>query len=595
MANSAWPSVAKQLADAKATPGSALAKLIQSNQDFHLLRPEEAQDKIDVPHWLRVHWRKNHPEGVYSRDDPTGGYPRALKSLHAWMLAHPDLKPDPSTNPTALAAPPVAPAPPAAPAAPKARVALGLNLRISGAQTTPRSESDIRINYNSPNHIIAASNAIGPSTQAQFYSGDGGATWKQTSLPPAAGDSFQSDPAVDWTSNGTAWAVAIGIDAAQTNLQLRSFTSADSGATWALDATISGAQTAADKEMMWIDHSPNSPFRDNIYVIWHNNNPVFIVRRTAGSWQAPLQVSGAETTGTGIGGDIKTNSTGDVFAFWPDTGSRKLLVAKSTDGGTTFAAPVTVATTFTSFDIGVPSFNSRRALIYVSGGAYRTAAKDLVYLLWVDLTGAAGCTSRANEPGGNVASNCKSRIWFSRSTDGGATWAPARMINDQASLNDQFSARLAVDENTGTLVAIYNDTVDDLARLKTDIWTQSSSDDGMTWSTAAKVTVAQTDETGGGADLGNQYGDYNGLSGYAGIFLPSWTDRRSGASEEIWTASIKAVAPLTWRWANQGTPAGVGVGRPVGVVTVMDSPTASQRPYAFVQGSDGNLWVNWWG
>jgi hypothetical protein len=26
----------------------------------------------------------------------------------------------------------------------------------------------------------------------------------------------------------------------------------------------------------------------------------------------------------------------------------------------------------------------------------------------------------------------------------------------------------------------------------------------------------------------------------------------------------------------------------------MDDPNAPQRPYAFVIGSDGQLWVNWW-
>jgi hypothetical protein len=49
-----------------------------------------------------------------------------------------------------------------------------------------------------------------------------------------------------------------------------------------------------------------------------------------------------------------------------------------------------------------------------------------------------------------------------------------------------------------------------------------------------------------------------------------------------------------WNWANQGKPPGADVSVPVGVITVMDSPTSSQRPYAFVLGSDGNLWVNWW-
>ena len=40
---------------------------------------------------------------------------------------------------------------------------------------------------------------------------------------------------------------------------------------------------------------------------------------------------------------------------------------------------------------------------------------------------------------------------------------------------------------------------------------------------------------------GVQYGDYNGLTGHAGIFYPSWTDRQSGGREEIWTVPIRAV------------------------------------------------------
>ena len=423
------------------------------------------------------------------------------------------------------------------------------NVRISGAQSFPYSESDIRVNLNDPRKIIAAANAnvtAGGTGQGQFFSSDGGANWGQTNLSLNSGDLFQSDPCVDWTSDGTAWAITIGFDGAQTHLRLRSFKSTNGGASWAYDADASGNQTATDKEMMWVDHSPTSPFKDNIYVIWHNNNPVFVNRRTepSGAWQTPIQVSGAETTGTGIGGDIKTNGSGDVFAFWPDTGSSKIYVAKSTNGGASFSAPVTVATTFDSYDIGIPSFAFRRALIYVSAAAYRTATKNLAYASWVDQTGTAGCNSPSNEPGSNVASTCKTRVWFSRSTDGGATWATPTMLNNQASLNDQFNQKLAVDEASGELVIMYYDTVGDPGRLKTDVWVQTSSNDGVTWSAAVRVTTAQTDETATGADIpgggffGDQYGDYNGLSGYAGRFFPSWTDRRSSGREEIWTAPI---------------------------------------------------------
>ena len=389
--------------------------------------------------------------------------------------------------------------------------------------------------------IIGASNNIsGSGSQAQFFSTDGGVTWGQSSLPLQPGDAFHSDPTVDWTSDGTAWSTTIGINSGGSVLHMRSYKSVDNGATWTFDATFSGAQTSTDKQIIWVDHSATSPFKDNLYAIWHNGLPAFMNRRTgpAGSWQTAIQVSGAESTGTAIGDDVKTNSFGDVFGFWPTTGNQKIFVVKSTNGGVSYGTPVQIGTTFDSFDIGIPSMNSRRLLIYVSAGAYRTATKNLVYATWVDLSGATGCTTPANEPGSNAASTCKSRVWFSRSTDGGATWSAAVKINDQASLNDQLNQWLVVDEATGALEVMYYDTVADPTRKKVDVWTQSSFDDGVTWSPAVKVTSAQTDETISGADSGNQFGDYNGMSGISGTFFPSWTDRRNAAREEIWTAKV---------------------------------------------------------
>ena len=50
-----------------------------------------------------------------------------------------------------------------------------------------------------------------------------------------------------------------------------------------------------------------------------------------------------------------------------------------------------------------------------------------------------------------------------------------------------------------------------------------------------------------------------------------------------------------WIWGDQGTPPGQTVAGRVGIVTVMDSPSAAQRPYVFViGGDDGHLWLNWW-
>jgi hypothetical protein len=529
----AFPSLDQQIKKDRVEPGSALEQFIRANQDFQLLRAEEATDKIPVPAWLRVAWRKAHPEGNYSAADPTGGYPHVLKEVHEWMVLHQELRPTQADEWV----------PPMmekdldddADFALAEQTTVGTNRRVSGAQTAPRSESDIRINYWNPLKVIAASNNIGGTgQQAQYYSSDGGATWGQSFLP-LAGDQYHSDPTVDWTSDGTAWSTTIGIKGL--SLVMRSYKSTDGGATWVYDTSFSARQKNTDKQMMWVDHSATSPYKDRIYVCWHNGNPQYVNTRTAAGWGTPIQISGAETSGTAIGCDVKTNANGDAYVFWPTTGNSRIVMSKSTNGGASWTTSV-IATTKDSYDIGVPSFNSRRALIYVSAGAYRTALKNMVYATWTDLSGATGCTTPTNEPGSNVASTCKSRIWFSRSADGGATWSAPAMVNNQASNNDQFNQWMGVDETTGRLVVIYYDTVGDAGRKKTDIWYQTSTDDGATWSAATKITTGMTDETIAGADSGNQYGDYNSLSIYAGKIFPSWTDRRGGAKEEIWTAPI---------------------------------------------------------
>ena len=89
----AWPSLDKQLETDRIRPGTALAALVAANQDFRPLRPEEAQDKLPLPPWLRVLWHRQHPGSRFRPGDRTGGYPLVLREAHQWMLSHQDLKP----------------------------------------------------------------------------------------------------------------------------------------------------------------------------------------------------------------------------------------------------------------------------------------------------------------------------------------------------------------------------------------------------------------------------------------------------------------------------------------------------------------------
>jgi hypothetical protein len=88
-----WPSVEEQLRESRVVHGSALEQLIRDNQDFELLHPDEASDGLPLPPWLRVHWRKQHPEEVPDANSPAASYPYpdVLDSVYEWMRIHQDL------------------------------------------------------------------------------------------------------------------------------------------------------------------------------------------------------------------------------------------------------------------------------------------------------------------------------------------------------------------------------------------------------------------------------------------------------------------------------------------------------------------------
>jgi hypothetical protein len=82
-----WPSLHKQLEDVDAPAGSGLEQLITENQDLELLHSSEVDDGQPYPPWLRVRWRKAHPE-----EFPPGEavvYPMMLERVLEWMEHNP--------------------------------------------------------------------------------------------------------------------------------------------------------------------------------------------------------------------------------------------------------------------------------------------------------------------------------------------------------------------------------------------------------------------------------------------------------------------------------------------------------------------------
>lgn len=84
------PTLTDQIKDARAPSGSVLEKMIRENQDFELLATEELDDNYRVPLWLRVLYRKQHPEITFPAKNTGAAYPEVLSQVYRRMVANPN-------------------------------------------------------------------------------------------------------------------------------------------------------------------------------------------------------------------------------------------------------------------------------------------------------------------------------------------------------------------------------------------------------------------------------------------------------------------------------------------------------------------------
>lgn len=386
------------------------------------------------------------------------------------------------------------------------------------------AESAVKVHPSNVNKVIAGS--CGPiAGQTMWYSTNGGSTWTSATLPLG---NTNGDPAVDWSSDGT-YAYTTTLGACGFNAcSVWFYRSNDGGATWnGLESTTPGnprrAITSAgqsDKEYLHVDKTAGSPFKDRIYVTWHDNNVMkFSMSSDFGNTFSTALSFGSANADLGIGSDITTGPGGEIYYVWPGFNSKTIRMRKSTNGGTSFGASVVVANTQASFSFPLPSIEAREAFVYVSADTDVTTGpfRGRVYVAWTDSTAATSGTP-ANNHG---------RIQVARSTDGGTTWAVTTPHETaDATTVDRYHPWLAVGPD-GTVHVIYYDTRRSAGRTAVDVFYSWSNDGAVTWSTPSRVTTVQSNNI---AD-GFEFGDYNGLDNVLNSLIGIWTDNRKEASE----------------------------------------------------------------
>ena len=428
------------------------------------------------------------------------------------------------------------------------QLAFGNNVDASH-ECGSQSETSIAINPKNTKNVIAGSNEIQRLPMRAMFSTDGGQTFTGVDLPlppPKTNNGFDfgSDPAVAFDTRGNAYyayiVVFFSAGGAINGTEMAVARSSDGGKTWT--STYFNPQTGVgqfnDKPYIAVDTNAKSQFKNRIYVAWDNatgfsssethGNNVLVSFSTDGgvTFSDPVSASPNFQGATGqIGADPFVAPDGTVHVAWLDYAHSLIAESSSTDGGVTFGASHLIAFTQIPFDIDIPAQNVRGALVYPSCGASAAG----LYCSWMD---------------GSLANGTD--VFLSKSTDGGASWSAATTVNlDPAGqVTDQFNQWLAVDPSDASVNVAYYDTGADPTR-KATLYTLARSTNGGATFTRSAVANAPTDETccRPSVNLGNQYGDYEGLAALNGVVRPVWTDRRQavidlGLREEVFTATL---------------------------------------------------------
>jgi len=424
-------------------------------------------------------------------------------------------------------------------------------------------------------------------TSGVYTSTDGGATWTNRGLLPGYADTgaavaasagalptsasagslvSDGDPVVvfgpklangsfSW-ANGTrtyyanlsAYSTA-GRPGNQQAEQIAVSISDDFGASWYDPVVVaqSNGNVFNDKESMWADRNPASPFFGRVYASYtefrslpSTAEPVIFVFSADGglSWSAQNQISAAynnASRGGRQGSVVRTGPNGEVYVIFED-GDNKLgsqqVALVSLDGGLTFSKKIGISH-LTDIAAAIPGSNFRTDSFPSAGADQTTGA---VYVAWSDATGGSG------------------RIVVARSTDGGQTWSAPTTVST-AREGYAFFQGLDVAPNgrvdVGYQALIAKDpTTFGTGNAAIDSFYISSADGGATWSKPLRVTSVSSDPAASAQNnLHLQFwGDYNTLASTTSSVLFIYTDTRNGqgcAAVDAYQHGLDGSGPAT--------------------------------------------------
>jgi hypothetical protein len=420
----------------------------------------------------------------------------------------------------------------------------------------------VAVNPAHPNNLIgffqqdrwSNGGAHGLATAVSF---NGGSTWAEPPAPhfskcaggtPANGGDYDraSDPWVSIGPDGTAYAVSLSVNAAQTVSAILASTSTNGGRTWTEPATIQRDVSPThfvfnDKESVTADpHKAGTA-----YAVWDRSrfpsdsasanaggssafrgDPMFSMTSDGGkTWSAPRRITPQNQNMFTIGNQVAVLPDGtliDVFHFGKGSGRNDpnasfTGLSRSTDGGQTWSKPIVISTNPVANDVDPDTGFPLRTGADIGGGLPDIAVdpnSGAVYVVWED--------SRFAGTHNDIA--------LSKSTDGGLTWTtPIRVNQSPAGVPALTPAvDVSADGTVGVTYYDFRNNTPDPTTLPTDYFFVHSHNGGTTWSDEARITPTSFDYTTAPVSRGYFLGDYQGLAHDGTAFKAFFVQTNSG-------------------------------------------------------------------
>ncbi len=360
------------------------------------------------------------------------------------------------------------------------------------------------------------------------FSTDGGTTWTRpggaagaSPLCTGHGTNY-GDPIVVWNDHLSAW--FIGDLATGCGGQGIGMWTSPDGQTFTPSACAHSG-TSDDRQSMWVDNAPTSPFYGRMYVSWNNfaaGQNIYVVYSDNGTtWSTPVQVQ--------TGGFIRNvqdtgspNGDGAVFiAGMNESGgglsSRTNIMYRSTNGGAAWTA-ITMGSPFPGPGDALcdnPYFAKISPIWRHMGWGQpavgpQIGGQNVVHYVYA-----------AHGSGADTGD-----IMYTRSVDNGSTWSTPVRLNTDTGTRVQWMPSLAV-TNGGSVMASWYDRRD-TTNNDYKWYGNMSRDNGATWQGDMPVSdVVITQPLQPDTAVQACYaGDYNYHSADGQNLYMTWTDGR---------------------------------------------------------------------